>query len=205
MRKFTKTRLPLLVPLVAAAAFSLSACGHFTVTASGSGTDSGGNSTTGVASTPAVSAGSGGLTSSSSGTPGAGTTGAAQFGTAGTTSGNSGSGSGGQVGVTGGGSGAGTAAIGMSPDAVANFCKVDSGNNMANPDYIVFPSTFGDQVLHLKDLKNASPVQYAQNIDILISDYQAVANQARIYSEVRDEIHNNWKPIDQLHQQICQS
>jgi hypothetical protein len=42
------------------------------------------------------------------------------------------------------------------------------------------------------------------NIDVLIADYKALGNQTRLYSQLRDEVHANWSPINDFGKQLCQ-
>jgi len=88
----------------------------------------------------------------------------------------------------------------MSPDQVAKWCKADS---FTNPDFANVYN-FRIDLPALKDLRDISPVQLDPNIDVLITDYQALAGETRLYSQVRDEVHANFKPIDAFKAQLCQ-
>jgi len=91
----------------------------------------------------------------------------------------------------------------MSPDQVTEWCKLYDDPSFFNPDNIAGASSFGQQIEKLQDLEKATPVQYAQNIEVLIADYRLVADQTRLYPQIRDEVKSNFKPLNQLQTQIC--
>jgi len=92
----------------------------------------------------------------------------------------------------------------MSPDQVAQWCKGWNGSNLLPPDNVGGWPLFGMQVTQWQDLEKISPVQYTQNFEVIIADYRMVANQTRLYPQVRDEIKSNYDPIKQFGTQICQ-
>jgi hypothetical protein len=197
MRKSTKSRLPLLVTLAAAIAFSISACGSVTLFGS-SPAASASNSPSGSTAAPVLSSGQSGSVGSA-GTPtggsGAGSTGGLSG--AGSTASGSGSGGSGQIGASGGGSGVATASTGLSPDQVAQYCKglpydptIDGGLSH-------------NTIENWQTFRRVTPVQFVPNVDVMITDYTAIWNGKRIYNQVRDELIDNYKPLKDFHDQIC--
>ena len=196
MNKSSKLRIPLLVSLAAAAALSVSACGaHLAWVADGSTT-----TTSGTTAGPALS-------SSQSGAP-TGSAGAVSDtgGQSGLTGGSTG-GSPGQFGVGGtttGAPGVSPAATGMSPDSVATWCKIFNDSLFFTPDHMAdTPAFFGAHIERLRTMEDVSPIQYKQNYEILITDYRTLSDGTRLYSQLRDEVNANFKPLKDLNQQIC--
>jgi hypothetical protein len=57
--------------------------------------------------------------------------------------------------------------------------------------------------LKLGDLRKVTPVELTSNVDILMNDGRAITRQARVYAQLRDEITNAVKPLQDFHDQIC--
>jgi hypothetical protein len=102
----------------------------------------------------------------------------------------------GQVGAASGGFGNSDPSAGMTPDQVAAYCtKFPSepetyynGNGAAND---------------LIELRKYTPVQLVSNVDVLISDNQAIGSQKRIYAQLKDEMQANFQPLKDFKDQIC--
>jgi len=100
--------------------------------------------------------------------------------------------------VAGGGSGTATVATGLTPDQVAAYCK-------KMPGYGPDQGWDGYMIFQLQDLRRAAPVQLQPNIDVLITDTKATVSRTRVYAQVRDEIQDNLKPVQDLADQICKT
>jgi len=100
--------------------------------------------------------------------------------------------------VAGGGSGTATVATGLTPDQVAAYCK-------KMPGYGPDQGWDGYMIFQLQDLRRAAPVQLQPNIDVLITDTKATVSRTRVYAQVREEIQDNLKPVQDLADQICKT
>jgi len=189
--------MPLLVPLVATVAFSISACGSVTLFGSSPATSTS-SSPSGSTAAPVLSSGQTG-SAGSAGTAASGSVSGSTGGLSGVGSTTPGSGSGGsgQIGASGGGSGVATASTGLSPDQVAQYCKglpydptIDAGLSH-------------NTIENWQTFRRATPVQFVPNVDVMITDYTAIWNGKRIYNQVRDELIDNYKPLKDFHDQIC--
>jgi len=214
MRNTTLRRVPFIVPVAVAIALSVSACGgHITLS---SGADAGATTapagsnaanSAGTGAATAASPGQGGFSGNGSGTSSGLASGATgQSGLSGGSSGGSASGSAGQFGGSGGASGGtpgvSTSATGLSPDEVAQYCKSFGG--IAGGPGVYNQQPIADQAqAPLRDLRLHTPVQLQQYVDVLATDYKLVANQTRTEGQVRDELVAAFKPLKDLHDQIC--
>ena len=52
-------------------------------------------------------------------------------------------------------------------------------------------------------LRRVTPVQFVPNVDVMITDYTAIFDGKRIYRQLQDELVENYKPLKDLHDQIC--
>jgi len=84
----------------------------------------------------------------------------------------------------------------MTPDQVAAYCKglpidpdIDTGSWLTIDNYKAF--------------RRVTPVQLVPNVDVLLADYQAIWGGKRIYSQLQEELAANYKPLKDLHDQIC--
>lgn len=188
MNRTMKRRIPLLVPVAAAVALSLSACGHLSYNSDA------GNSTpaSGTASGSGLSSGQSGQASGSAG------------GSTSGTAGQSGISGGGSSGSTTGSTGTDTvglassdpaSAAGMTPDQTAKFCK----SFTSDPDY----SVAGLELTSLRKMRDVAPVQYDNNIDVLLTDYDAINSGKRQFLQVRSELVANYDPLKKFRDQIC--
>jgi hypothetical protein len=90
----------------------------------------------------------------------------------------------------------------MSPDEVAQYCKYF--NALYTPDNYDTNYVYAAQAAEpLHNLRPHTPVQMQQNIDVLATDYQLVANQTRTPGQVRDELDAAYKPLKDFAGQIC--
>lgn len=209
MNTTEKRRILQTAPVAIALVLSVAACGSpFKSGASGAPAPSD-TSSGAVLSTGATGSNGTGTTSSS------GTSGGSSFGsTGGSTSGGSavggqggvssggsaavGSATPGQAGAANGGFGNSTAASGMSPDQVALYCTSFSDLTDPSNDYSV-----SSQLEALTSMRKATPVQLAPNVDAMISDYQSIRDEKRVYAQLKDELVTNYGPLKDLNQQIC--
>lgn len=203
MNKTSKRRIPLLVSLAAAVALSVSACGHLSYNSDSGASSS--NSATSAASGSSPSSGQSGATSGLTG-PVSGSAGQSG-GLAGGTAGGSAGGSSGQFGATGsaggasgGTSGISTAASGLSPDEVAQYCKYFNG--MYTPG-VYIPGIEYQAQEPLRQLRTHTPVQLQQYVDILATDYKLITDKTRTSGQVRDEIDAAYQHLQDFHDQIC--
>ena len=189
MNRTMKSRIPLLVPVAAALALSLSACGHLSYNS-----DAGNSSpASGAASGSGLSSGQSGQ---ASGSTGGSTSGAAgQSGISGGSSSGSTTGSAGNDTVGLASSGSAASAAGMTPDQTSKFCN----NFTSDPDF----SVAGLELIRLRKMRDVAPVQYDNNIDVLLTDYGAVDSQKRQFLQVRSEIVENYDPLKKFRDQIC--
>jgi hypothetical protein len=216
MNTSKKRRILSIAPVAVAVVLSLAACGAPCMAGSSSTPASNGASSSGALSNTAASsngsvASNGTGTSGSSGTVGGSSFGASSGGSAsggsavggqgGTSSGGSasaGSATPGQAGVASGGFGNSTAAAGMTPDQVGAYCK--SFHSLGTPEQD-YPASL--QVEDLTDMRKATPVQLVPNVDAMLSDYQAIDSQKRVYAQLKDELVANYGPLKDLNEQIC--
>ena len=215
MNTSKKRRILSIAPVAVAVVLSLAACGAPRMAGSSSAPASNGASSSGALSNTAASS-NGAATSGSSGTVGGSSSGASSGGSAsggsaaggsavggqgGTSFGGSasaGSATPGQPGVATGGFGNSTAAAGMTPDQVGVYCT--SFKDLTDPanDYLV-----SYQLEALTNMRKATPVQLVPNVDAMISDYQTIKAEKRVYAQLKDELVANYGPLKDLNEQIC--
>jgi len=102
--------------------------------------------------------------------------------------------------VPSGTSGISTAATGLSPDEVAQYCKYFDA---LHTPWVYSGGLEGQAADPLRQLRPHTPVQLQQDVDILAADYKLVANQTRTNGQVRDELEAAYKPLQDFHDQIC--
>jgi hypothetical protein len=208
MNTTKKRRILGIVPVAVVVALSVGACGAPCMAGSNSA-PAANTSTTSTGSLSNASAGSSsvGAGSTSAGATGFGPSGgsasggSAVGGQAGVSAGGSataGSAPPGQAGVASGGFGNSAAASGMTPDQVGAWCK--SFHSLGSPDQD-YPASL--QVDDLTDMKKVTPVQLVPNVDAMLSDYQAIDTQKRVYAQLKDELVANYGPLKDLNEQIC--
>jgi hypothetical protein len=173
---------------------------------SGAPASNGASSSGALSNTSASSNGAG--ASGSSGTAGGSSFGASSGGSAaggsavggqgGVSSGGSaaaGSATPGQAGVSSGGFGNSNPAAGMTPDQVAAYCTgfpydPDISNGKGAQDSFI-------------TLRKNTPVQLVSNVDVMISDNQAIGSEKRVYAQLKDEMRANFQPLKDFYDQIC--
>jgi hypothetical protein len=111
----------------------------------------------------------------------------------------------GQSGFGGGPTVGAVATAGMSPDDVAQYCKLSGDfSAMGGPEEL---STFyyGEAAKPLVDLKKHTPVQLQPDVTLLYTDYEALAKQTRVFPQVKDEVDASYKRVMDFNTQICQA
>jgi hypothetical protein len=174
----TKRRTLGIAPVAVALVLSVAACGGPAANSS-------------AASSGTLSNASAGSTANAAGS---GTSGSSDFGASGGSA-TGGSAAPGQVGVSSGNS---TAASGMTPDQVAAYCT-----GFPYDPTIVEGLVNQDVIDGWTGLRKVTPVQLVPNVDVMVSDYQAIRSEKRIYAQLKDELVANYTPLHDLQQQIC--
>jgi hypothetical protein len=186
MNTTEKRRTLMIAPVAVAVVLSLTACGSPfkagssagpTSTSTSSGTDLSNNSANSAAGGSAVG-GQGGVSSGGSAAAGSATPG--------------------QAGVGTGGFGNSNPAASMTPDQVAAYCT-----GFPYDPTIVEGLVNQDVMDSWTNLRKVTPVQLVPNVDLMISDYQAIKSEKRIYAQLKDELVANFKPLQDFHDQIC--
>jgi hypothetical protein len=204
MRAASTCRIPRVVALLVAVVLSVGACGspwarssNASNTTSSTATDdaAGGSPSQPVAqSTPA-----------GQGVAPGGTTPAANgpAGLSGTTTGGMPPGPSSQGGQSGEAPAASAATSGMSPDDVAQYCKLSGEFSAPGDPEELSAFYFGEAAKPLVELKKHTPVQLQPDVELLYSDYEALANQSRVFPQVKDEVDASYKRVMDFHNQIC--
>ncbi|HEX4248650.1 MAG TPA: hypothetical protein VH008_12380 [Pseudonocardia sp.] len=202
------------VPVAIAVVLSVAACGSpFKSGSSGAPTPTDTSNGAALSTGTGASNGTAGTTGSS-GTGTTGTSGGSSFGSAGGAA-SGGSAVGGQGGTSSGGSAAAGSATPGQAGATGGFGNTDPSAGMT-PDQVAAyctgfpydPEIVGDLAGHddvqaWTDLRKNTPVQLTPNVDVMVSDYQAISTKKRVYAQLRDELVANFKPLKDFKDQIC--
>jgi len=86
----------------------------------------------------------------------------------------------------------------MTPDQVGAFCTGFYSLGDPKSDY-----SAASQAKILTDLRKVTPVQLVSNVDAMLSDYQAIVGEKRVYAQLKDEMVANYGPLHDLNDQIC--
>jgi hypothetical protein len=201
MNTTTARHIVRIAPLVVAIALSTGGCGtpwaagsNASATTSSSATDNAANS----------NAANSNAANSSAPQPVAQSAPGGQSGVSGATSGGSAPAPPGPSGPPGGASADSAATSGMSADDVAQYCKLSGDfSAMGGPEELS-AFYFGEAAKPLVDLKKHTPVQLLPDVQLLYSDYEALANQSRVFPQVKDEVDASYKRVMDFNNQICQ-
>jgi hypothetical protein len=118
--------------------------------------------------------------------------------TAGSTGGSSG-----RVGTSGGGAGgalggASASSGGLSPDDLAQFCNISRG--FAKPEQeFNWEKAKGGWI----ELRRHAPIQLDADLDLLVSDYDAIARGKRVFLQLQDEIDVSYGHVMDSRHQLC--
>jgi hypothetical protein len=203
----TTRRILRVVPLLAAVALSVGAC----ATPWASGANASSTSTSSAANNAVTNnavtnnAVTNNATNGSGAQPAAQSAPAAQNGVTGGAAGAPGAAASAPSGIGGGPTVGAVATAGMSPDDVAQYCKLSGDfSAMGGPEEL---STFyyGEAAKPLVDLKKHTPVQLQPDVTLLYTDYEALANQSRVFPQVKDEVDASYKRVMDFNTQICQA
>jgi hypothetical protein len=96
------------------------------------------------------------------------------------------------------------AANGMTPDNVAGYCRQTADLALwGTPDEIGSPANFRHAVEIIVPLKPHTPASLMPDVVLLQNDYQAVADQRRVYVQVKDEVNPAYSRVMSFRHTLC--
>jgi len=94
-----------------------------------------------------------------------------------------------------------TGSAGMTPDQVAQYCK---NSDLYVPEDPTGRPSWVTDTPKLIQLKKYTPVQLQPDVQLMISDYQALTRQDRVLPQVQDELDSSYKRLMDFRTQICE-
>jgi len=220
MNTTKKRRILSIAPVAIAVVLSVAACGAPCLAGSSGAPASNGTSNSGALSNTAASSNGSANSNGTAASGSSGTVGASGFGASGGSasggsaaggsavggqggvssggSASAGSATPGQAGVSSGGFGNSNPSAGMTPDQVAAYCT----GFPPDPTHVE-GLVLQNNVDQYTALRKVTPVQLVPNVDVMLSDYQAILSEKRIYAQLKDELVANFKPLKDFNDQIC--
>ena len=90
---------------------------------------------------------------------------------------------------------------GMTPDQVAQYCK---NSDLYVPEDPTGRPSWVTDTSKLIQLRKYTPVQLQPDVQLMISDYQALTRQDRVLPQVQDELDSSYKRLMDFRTQICE-
>jgi len=89
----------------------------------------------------------------------------------------------------------------MTPDQVAQYCK---NSDLYVPEDPNGRPSWVTDTSKLIQLRKYTPVQLQPDVQLMISDYQALTRQDRVLPQVQDELDSSYKRLMDFRTQICE-
>ena len=89
----------------------------------------------------------------------------------------------------------------MSADDVGAYCKYSA--QLYNP--VTVKDSVGLDVDKLASLRPHTPAQLQSDVQLLQADYKAIADQRRVYAQLKSEVDPAYQRIMDFHDQICEA
>jgi len=88
---------------------------------------------------------------------------------------------------------------GMSADDVGAYCKFSA--KLSDPSF--WKDGVASDVDYLASLRPHTPSQLQSDVQLLQADYKAIADQKRVYAQLKGEVDPAYQRIKDFHDQIC--
>lgn len=89
----------------------------------------------------------------------------------------------------------------MSADDVGAYCKYSA--QLSDPTFM--KDSLGYDVDKLAALRPHAPAQLQSDVQLLQADYKAIADQRRVYVQLKSEVDPAYQRIKDFHDQICEA